>query len=120
MRITSVAVLGDSNNCSKALMAPDETLNCSMSRKLVQSEYEQGSFTLRAANISGTALGPTPLPHAAADVTSTVQPLLTQVPQLNASLAVNRTKVYKAGDTVLYTITAVSCVCFVVCRDSSE
>lgn len=108
MRIDNVAVFGDSNNCSKALMAPDETLLCSVSRKLAQSEYEQGSFILRAANISGTARGPTVLPALEADVTDSVQPIITQTPQLNVSLVANRTEVYKAGDTVRYTITAVS------------
>jgi hypothetical protein len=108
MRVDNVAVLGDSNNCSKALMSPDETLLCSMSRQLVQSEYEQGIFTLRATNISGTARGPTPLPAVEADVSDSVQPNITQRPQLNVSLVASRTEVYKAGDIVQYTITAVS------------
>lgn len=108
MRIDTVALLGDSNNCSKALMAPEETLYCAVTRALVQREYEQGAFTLTATNISGTARGPTPMPADSADVSDAVSPTLDQVPQLNVSLAVNRTQVYKAGDSVLYTITAVS------------
>jgi hypothetical protein len=108
MRVDNVAVLGDSNNCSKALMAPDETLLCSISRKLVQSEYEQGSFTLRATNISGTARGPIPLPAVETDVSDSVQLKIAQAPQLNVSLVANRTEVYRAGETVQYTITAVS------------
>lgn len=111
MRIDAVALLGDSNNCSKALMAPDESLYCAMTRALVQSEYEQGSFTLRATSISGIARGPTPMPADPADVSDAVSLTLDQVPQLNVSLAVNRTRVYKAGDSVLYTITAVSVCC---------
>lgn len=107
MRVVNVSVLGDSNTCSKPLMAPDETLFCNMSRVLVQSEYEHGAFTLRATNISGAAHGPLALPSDSAYVSSTVQPTLLQVPELNVSVAVNRTTVYKAGDTVLYTITAV-------------
>lgn len=108
MRIANISLLGDSNTCSKSLMAPDETLFCNMSRVLVQSEYEAGLFTLRANNISGKAYGPVVLPTDPADVSDVVHPNLTQMPELNVSVAVNRTKVYQAGDTVLYTITAVS------------
>lgn len=108
MRVANITLLGDANTCSKALMTPDETLLCNMSRVLVQSEYEQGFFTLRATNISGKAHGPVVLPTDPADVSDVVHTNLTQKAELNVSVAVNRTKVYKAGDTVLYTITAVS------------
>lgn len=41
MRVTGVSVVGDTNTCTKALMLPDETLHCEMSRQLVQNDYEQ-------------------------------------------------------------------------------
>lgn len=107
MRVDNVAVLGDTNDCSKALMAPDETLFCTISRQVVQAEYEAGTFTLHATGINGTAKGPVTLPSLPADVTDSITPTLTQLPQLATTMVANVTNVNTAGDTVLYTITAV-------------
>lgn len=107
MRIANVTLLGDSNNCSRALIRPDETVYCSLTRVMAQSDYEQGFFTLSVTNISGRALGPTPLPQDAALVADAVQPNLVQLANLTVALSVNSSEVHKAGDAVKYTITAV-------------
>lgn len=111
MRVANVSVIGDSNNCSKALMHPNETFHCSMSKQLIQHDYEMKFFVLSATNISGAAHGPTPLRTDAVLVADLAFPSLTPVYNMTLSLVANSSEVHRAGDTVLYTMTAVRLSC---------
>jgi len=111
MRVANVSVIGDSNNCSKSLMHPNETFHCFMSKQLVQYDYEQKFFVLSATNISGAAYGPMPLRTDAVLVADLAFPSLTPVYNMTLSLTVNRSEVHRVGDTVLYTMMAVRLSC---------
>lgn len=98
MRVDDVVVHGDSNTCSKPLMAPGETCICSMQRVMVQAEFEAGSFRLTATNVTGTARGPNLLPGIPGDSAVAGLTNLTQVPILDVQASADRNQVFKAGE----------------------
>jgi hypothetical protein len=98
MRVDNVTVHGDSNTCSKALMAPGETFICSMQRVMDQEEYEAGWFKLTATNVTGAARGPTLLPGIPGDSAVVGLNNLTQVPILDVQAVADKNQVFKAGE----------------------
>lgn len=97
VRIENVNVTGDDNTCSKSLMAPSELFVCSMSRTMMQSDFEAGKFLLTADGVTGAARGPTPLPVTANDSAQVATPGLNQTPLLDVEVTTNITQVHKAG-----------------------
>lgn len=104
MRIDNVTVYGDSNTCSKALMLPDETFICSMSKMMQQDDYEAGQFTLTATNVTGVAHGPAALPNTPGDTARVGVGNLNQTAILDVEAVTNITDVYRAGKTASCTI----------------
>jgi hypothetical protein len=105
IRVDNVAVHGDSNTCSKALMTPGETFICSMQRAMTQEEYEAGWFKMTATNVTGAARGPTPLPGIPGDSAVVGVTNLTQVRILDVQAVANRNQVFKAGKLAIRAVT---------------
>lgn len=110
MRVETVSVLGDvgvdTTDCSKALMAPDEKLYCTLSRTLTEQDFIDTAFTIGVTGVSGTPRGVRPL--------LPLSPVQVQLNNPNVSTALlavsvtaNTTTVIRAGQAVLYTITLV-------------
>jgi hypothetical protein len=69
-----------------------------MQRVMQQDEYEAGWFKLTAANVTGTARGPTLLPGIPGDSAVVGLTNLTQVPILDVQESADRNQVFKAGE----------------------
>lgn len=107
VRLNSTFVEGHDNNCTAAMLAPQELLHCSFWRPLTTADFTQNTFTISATAVKGTAWGLNTLPVVAA-VTAQVPNPEVWAPLLSVAVASNVTVVHAAGDDVLYTITLVS------------
>jgi hypothetical protein len=103
MRLADVAVIGDDNDCNVALLEPNSTASCSMTRALTQDDFDAGLAELSAAAASATPRGPvTALVTIPSD--SAVVPL-NQTAAMDLSANVNQSYVAAAGEGVIVTFT---------------
>lgn len=108
VRITAIAVQGNSNNCSQAVLLPDETADCFMWQQLNRADFAADTFNLAANGATGTPAGSvTALPTVAASTANVPNPDK-YTALLSVSVGVNTSSVAKAGQAVLYTVTLVS------------
>lgn len=114
MRVMDISVMGDANNCTVAVMAPDEERVCYMWRTLTEQDFISPVFSMAATAVLGTARGVQPL--SLPPLPKTVQVVNPNISTALLSVAVtaNTTSISRAGETVLYRITLVRRVCVVV------
>lgn len=103
MTVSGLSVTGADNNCSTTQLAPSATQHCSMWAPATAAD---GVYEL-TASVSGTALGPKPLPAVPPAQVKFAGPEAT-VGLLQVSLAANATMVTKPGEAIMLTVTAVS------------
>jgi len=106
VRLSDNSAEGDSNNCSKALLAPDEKLHCFMWRTLTVADFTRNTFSI-AATVRATAAGLQAFP-VQPGVGAQIQNPEVWTALLSVSVTANVTTVHQAGDAVLFTITVVS------------
>jgi hypothetical protein len=103
MRLANVAVDGDANDCSFALLEPSGVARCSMTRTLTQDAFDAGLVTLDAAAATANPRGPvTALVSIPSD--SAAMPL-NQTAAMDLSASVNQSYVAAAGDAVRVSFT---------------
>jgi hypothetical protein len=100
VRISSIALQGGSgNNCSRALIVPDETVDCFVWREVLETEFLEDTFNLAVTGLTGTTAGVVDLPAVAAN-TATVANPNKRVALLTVTVTATPTVVQKADDTV--------------------
>jgi hypothetical protein len=98
MRLDNVAVVGDDNDCNIALLEPDSTARCFMTRALVQGDFDAGYAVLAATAATATPRGPvTALTSVTVDSASVP---LNQTAAMDLSANVNQSYVAATGDAV--------------------
>lgn len=106
MRIASVSVQGDTNDCTKALMAPDEKLHCTLSRDLTAQDFVSTTFSISTTGVYGSPHGVKPLQPFSPVVAQLTNPNVSTA-LLAVSVVANKTTVDRAGQAVQYSITLV-------------
>jgi hypothetical protein len=107
VRLNNTFVEGHDNNCTAAILAPQELLHCSFWRPLTTADFTQNTFTISATAVKGTAWGLNALP-VGPEVTAQVPNPEVWAQLLSVGVAAYVAAVHAAGDDVLYTITLVS------------
>jgi hypothetical protein len=103
MRLADVAVLGDDNDCNFALLEPNTTASCFMTRALTQDDFDTGLVELNGTAATATPRGPvTTLSSIPSD--SAIVPL-NQTAAMDLSANVNQSYVAAAGEGVIVTFT---------------
>jgi hypothetical protein len=103
MRLDNVAVTGDDNDCNIALLDPNTTASCSMTRALTQDDFDAGLAELSATAATASPRGPvTALTSVSVD--SAIVPL-NQTAAMDLSADVNQSYVAAAGEGVIVTFT---------------
>lgn len=110
MRVEDVSLQGDANDCSTALLAPDELVYCTLQRALTEADFVSSTFTMSATGVSGTPRGAKPLQGLSPIIAQRSNPNVSTA-LLTVSVTANTTVVERAGQAVAYTITLVSAAC---------
>jgi len=98
MRLDNVSITGDANDCDVALLEPDTTARCSMTRALAQDDFDAGVSLLAASAATASPRGPvTALVSSPSDSASVP---LNQTAAMDLSANVNQGYVAAAGDSV--------------------
>ena len=108
VRISNVVVYGDSNNCSQAVLLPDQLADCFVWKTLIREDFTADTFTIAFTDLSGTPAGSVAPLSTVSGGSVTVANPNKFVALLSASVEVNTTSVTKAGESVLYTVKLVS------------
>ncbi|KAF6258162.1 hypothetical protein COO60DRAFT_1639414, partial [Scenedesmus sp. NREL 46B-D3] len=101
VRLADVAVLGDANDCNIALLGPNTTARCFMTRALSQDDFDAGLAELTASAVTATPLGPVAALLTTSSDSASVP--LNQTAAMDLSANVNQGYVAAAGDSVTVT-----------------
>jgi hypothetical protein len=108
VRISDVIVAGDSNNCSQAVLLPDQTADCFVWKTLIREDFTADTFTVAFTDLSGTPAGAVALLSTVPGGSVTVANPNKFVALLSVSVDANTTSVARAGESVLYIVKLVS------------